>query len=178
MAIIAEAFSRGNSKTDGFRWRVVPVPKGIVRELFDEKAIDLAKAQIEDVSSVEKALRNGLALVAAEGDHEKRGKAEYARAAPALAEFQGFADRHFFGALWAQMQAQTDEARAQARLEFIRQLARAAEGEFNRALPAIPCARIMRPRAELRGYRALRGGLRRVVKDIDAGEELHVTESA
>ncbi len=178
MAIIAEAFSRGNSKTDGFRSRIVPVPKGLIRGFFGDEAIDLSKAQIEDVSSVEKILRNGLALVAAEGDHEKRGKAEYARAAPALAEFQGFADRHFFGALWAQMQAQTDDARSQARLDFIRQLGRAAEAEFHRALPAIPCARIMRPRAELRGYWALRGGLRRLVKKIDAGEELHATESA
>jgi len=174
MAIVAEAFSRGNSKTDGFRSRIVPVPKGMVRDFFGEQAIDLAHALTEDASRVETALRDGLAMVAAEGDFEKRGKAEYARAAPARAAFGRFSDRHFFGALWAQMQARTDDARAQARLDFIRRLAGAAEEEFRRALPAIPCARIMRPRAELRGARAMHWKLRSAIEKIDPEEKLHV----
>lgn len=174
MAIVAEAFARGNSKTDGFRSRIVPVPKGVAHDFFGEQAIDLAQALMEDVSRVETALRDGLALVAAEGDFEKRGKAEYARAAPARVAFRRFSDRHFFRALWAQMQAQTDDARAQARLDFIRRLADAAEEEFRRAVPAIPCARIMRPRAELRGTRALQWKLRAAIEKIDPEEKLHV----
>lgn len=190
MLIVAEAFARGKggkSRTDGFRSRIIPVPKNVVMELFEERAIDLAEALIKDIAYIDSALRNGLSLVAAEGDYKKldkirkssgaRRKLEALIAQP-LTAFDRYADHHFFSALWAQMQAQTDDARAQARLEFIRQLAHAAEEEFHRALPAIPCARIMRPRAELRGYRALRGGLRRIVKNIDAGEELHASETA
>lgn len=175
MAIVAEAFARGNSKTDGFRSRIVPVPKGVLRNFFGDKAIDLSKAQIDDIARVENALRNGLALIAAEGDPEKRGKEEYARALPARQQFRGYADQLFFPALWDQMQAQTDGERAQARIAFVRKLAKAAEREFHAARPAIPCARIMRPRAELRGERALRSGLRKAISEIDAEETLHGT---
>lgn len=175
MAIVAEAFARGNSKTDGFRSRVVPVPKGVLRGFWEDEAINLSKALIEDVGRVETALRNGLALIAAEGDPEKRGKEEYARAMPARQQFRAYADQHFFPALWDQMQAQTDGERAQARIAFVRKLARAAEREFHTAMPAIPCARIMRPRAELRGEQALRRGLIKAISEIDAEEKLYGT---
>lgn len=174
MLIVAEALARGNSKTDGFRSRIIPVPKGVVQELFEERAVDLAKEQIEDIGRIDVALRNGLALVAAEGDYEKRGKEEYARAAPARAVFQRFTDRHFFDALWQQMQAEGEAGRARARLAFIGKLSKAAKDEFHRALPAIPCARIMRPRAELRGEGELRRGLRGARQKIGITKDAHV----
>lgn len=173
MVIVAEAFARGNSRTDGFRSRIIPVPKGVVPELFGERAVSLADAQIEDIARVDRALRDGLALVAAEGDYEKRGKEEYARAAPARAAFQRFADRHFFDALWQQMQSEGEEGRARVRLAFIAKLSMAAEDEFHRALTAIPCARIMRTRAELRGARELKSGLRKTRETITGREAVH-----
>lgn len=139
--------------------RNIPVPKGVVQELFEERAVDLAKEQIEDIGRIDVALRNGLALVAAEGDYEKRGKEEYARAAPARAVFQRFTDRHFFDALWQQMQAEGEAGRARARLAFIGKLSKAAKDEFHRALPAIPCARIMRPHYAPARRTARRGGV-------------------
>jgi hypothetical protein len=40
---------------------------------------------------------------------------------------------------------------------------------FTRGAPGIPCARIMRPRAEVRGRAALNTGLRKIFDEI--GEE-------
>ncbi|WP_272010931.1 hypothetical protein [Roseovarius sp. ZX-A-9] len=184
MAIVAEAFARGQSKTDGFRSRIVPVPKGVLRGFWEDEVIDLSKALIEDVGRVETALRYGLERVAFNGDKEKHDQArknpkERAKLAkkvsPMLFGFQHFADQHFFPALWDQMQARGDAERAQARIAFVRKLARAAEREFHAAMPAIPCARIMRTRAELRGEQALRRGLIKAISEIDAEEKLYGT---
>ena len=82
MVLVAEAFARGNSKTDGFKSRVIPVPKAVRKEMFGTKAIDLSYEQIKTIDQLDKALRYGLALIAAEGDREKLGKAEYARTTP------------------------------------------------------------------------------------------------
>ena len=63
--LVAEALSRGNSKTDGFKSRIVPIP-GVVRPLFQSETTGtLAKAQIEEIKVFDEALRNALALVAA-----------------------------------------------------------------------------------------------------------------
>lgn len=186
MLIVAEAFARGKggkSRTDGFRSRIIPVPKGVARELFEERAVNLADAQIADIARVDAALRNALALVAAEGDYEKRSQTRRSQAArnkverfisPASAALQRLADRHFFDTLWQQMQAEGEEGRARVRLVFIEMLSKAAGDEFRRALPAIPCARIMRPRAELRGERELRRGLRKAWEAVAEGEAMHV----
>lgn len=170
MAIVAEAFSRGNSKTDGFRSRVVPVPKRVLRQFFGPKAEEVGALMLADVKAVTDALRGALALVAAQGDYEKRGKENYARAAPARDSFQRFVDQRFFPALWAQLQVEGLKARTEARRVFIRELCEVAEAEFDHALPAIPCARLMRPRAELRGRRALRAGLRKAMEKVGERE--------
>jgi CRISPR system Cascade subunit CasA len=170
MALVAEAFSRGNSKTDGFRSRVVPVPKGVAKDFFGPRAVEVAEPMLEDAKAVTDALRGALALVAAQGDFEKRGKEDYARAAPARDAFLRFVDQRFFPALCVQLQAEGLEARTEARRAFIRELSEAAKIEFERALPAIPCARLMRPRAELRGRRALRAGLRKAIGKVGEKE--------
>ncbi len=170
MAFVAEAFSRGNSKTDGFRSRVVPVPKRVLKQFFGPKAEELGETMLEDVKAVTDTLRGALALVAAQGEYEKRGKEDYARAAPARDAFQRFVDQRFFPALWEQLQAEGRVARTEARRTFINELCEAAETEFERALPAIPCARLMRPRAELRGRRTLRAGLHRAIGKVGEKE--------
>jgi CRISPR system Cascade subunit CasA len=169
MVLIAEAFARGNSKTDGFKSRVIPVPKAVRREMFGLKAIDLSDEQIKTIGNVDKALRNGLALIAAEGDRDKLGKAEYARTGPARAALHRVADALFFPTLWDKLAAGSPDGRHEAHMRFVRQLAQAARDEFTRGAPGIPCARIMRPRAEVRGRAALNTGLRKIFDEI--GEE-------
>jgi len=55
-------------------------------------------------------------------------------------------------------------------MRFLKQLAQAARDEFARAAPGIPCARIMRPRAEVRGRAALNSKLARIFKEIGEKE--------
>ena len=40
MVLVAEAFARGNSKTDGFKSRVIPVPKAVRKVMFGTEAVD------------------------------------------------------------------------------------------------------------------------------------------
>jgi CRISPR system Cascade subunit CasA len=170
MALVAEAFARGNSKTDGFKSRVIPVPKAVRKQMFGSEAIALSDEQIKTIDMVDKALRDGLALIAAEGDRDKQGKAEYARTAPARAALSRVADALFFPALWDKLAAGSKDGRHEVHMRFLRQLAQAARDEFMRAAPGIPCARIMRPRAEVRGRAALNARLARIFKEIGEKE--------
>lgn len=158
--IVAEAFARGNSKTEGFKSRIVPVP-GWARRLFAQPDLGmLAKDQITEIEIFDKALRNGLALVAAGGDRDKLGKDHYARTRDARARFDRAADTMFFEALWERAAAQGDEREAAMR-RFVGQLFVAARDAFELALPGVPCATILRPRAEARGRQAFEATIRR-----------------
>ena len=158
--IVAEAFARGNSKTEGFKSRIVPVP-GWARRRFGQPDLGaLAKDQIAEIEIFDKALRNGLALVAAGGDRDKLNKDHYARARDARDRFDRAADALFFEALWDRSAAQGDEREA-ARRRFLTQLFHAARDAFDLALPGMPCAAILRPRAEARGRQAFESAVRR-----------------
>lgn len=158
--IVAEAFSRGNSKTEGFKSRVVPVP-GWARRLFAQPDLGtLARDQITEIEIFDKALRNGLALVAAGGDRDKLGKDHYARARDARDRFDRAADAMFFESLWERAAAQGDGGEAAMR-KFVTRLFHAARDAFELALPGMPCATILRPRAEARGRQAFEAAVRR-----------------
>ena len=184
--IVAEAFARGRkgkTRTDGFKSRVIPVPNTVVRQLFSERIVSLADALIQDIAGANKALSDALQLVVAEGDDEKRNETRNNKnaqrkcldyIAPALTALQRFADRRFFEALWQQTAAGDEAARAEARLEFVGRLSKEAEDQFNVALPAVLCASVFRPRAEVRGWRALLAGLRTLTARITGKETIDV----
>ena len=156
MLLVAEAFSRGNSKTWGFKSRIVPVPGHVIPLFSSETPAMLAKAQMEEIKGFDMALGYALALTAASGgDIEKK---HYAHAVPARRRFDHSADRLFFRSLWRRVgvHAERDDAIFQARRAFLAELMSAAEVEMNAALPAMPCPKILRPRAEARARRAFR----------------------
>ena len=173
MLLVAEAFARGNSKTDGFKSRVVPVPVAMVRELFGERPKAIAPGLLADIASVDLALRNGLVIVAAGGVREKVKSEHYSRSLHARKALKRQADMMFFPELWTRMAATSDAGLTPIRRTFLERLARIAREEFARALPAIPCASLMRPRAEARGRQALEYGLARAMPE-KAAEETHV----
>ncbi len=173
MVLIAEAFARGNSKTDGFKSCIIPVPKVVKKNMFGTETIKLSKAQIETISKVDRALRDGLSLIAAKGRWDKRGKKEYTRSLPARAAFSIIADNLFFPTLWCKLAAESENGRNTVQLRFTRQLASAARAEYTRAAPGIPCSRIMRPRAEFRGRKAFEAAIRRIFKDMGVEEKDH-----
>lgn len=160
MVVVAEAFARGNSKTGGFKSRVVPVPERVVALLSSDDVGRLASAQMEEIESFDKALGYALALAAAGGktDDGAVGKKQFARARPARARFDRAADRLFFPSLWRRAGAATegDDAIFEAKRAFLADLWEAANTEFEAALPSIPCPVVLRPRAEARARRALR----------------------
>jgi len=171
MALVAEAFSRGNCKTDAFKSRTVVIPKRVIKVLFETQAMDLAKELINDIKNVDSALRDGLVIVSCSGKREQSGekasKENYKRTNPARNRLERFADQYFFDALFQRLQAKDSEKDIQSRLDFLQNLSVAAEKEFENELPAIPCTRIMRPRAELRGRRVMRSKLKKIQAQIN-----------
>ena len=156
--LIAEALSRGNSKTEGFKSRVVPVPDSVVRLFRSETAAKLSKVQMEEIQAFDEALRNAVALLAARGDWESVGKTQYAISRPTRERFDRAADRLFFRYLWERLEADSggQEAAENAGRNFRRELFDIAKAELTAALPGIPCATIQLPRAEARAWRAFR----------------------
>ena len=170
MILVAEAFARGNSKTDGFKSRLVPVPKAATEMMFGSVAVDLAKAQVELIGKVGVALRDGLVLVAANGDPGKRNEKKYGHTRTARASLSATADALFFPTLWDKLVADTEEGRNAVHARLAKTLAQAARDEFRRAAPGIPCARIMRPKAETRGRDALARGIARIFREMGLKE--------
>ena len=161
--LVAEAFSRGNSKTFGFQSRIVPVPGGVLRDFWGTPMRKLSEEQVEMIADCDRILRNALALMAANGVRDNVKEKHYAHTCPACAAFDRRADALFFPALWEAVAASREGSAAleAAQARFRAQLREAAIAEFEAALPAIPCAAIFRPRAEARARRALFGGLRK-----------------
>ncbi len=174
MVLVAEALSRGNSKTNGFRSRLVPVPEAVVRGFLHKSARDISQEQIEDIKDVSKMLGIGLAVVSASGKKDEANdfvlsKQDYATAESAQAAFQRQVDGLFFPSLWKQLEVAggAQQERAEARYVFITRLAEAARAEFEAALPGISCASIHRPRAEARARRYLEGRLRSMTNGME-----------
>lgn len=170
MILVAEAFARGNSKTDGFRSRTVPVPKAVMSSLLGERAVSVADSVVEDIAAVDGALRDGLAIVAAGGARDKIARPHYERAQPARVALKREADRMFFPELWRRMEAGSDADITGLRLAYLQQLSEVARAEFRAALSSVPCSSVMRPRAEVRGRDRMEWKLRKAMKPFQAEE--------
>ena len=175
MLLVAEALSRGNSKTEGFKSRVTLVP-GRVLPLFSSKVTSTcAEAQIEEIAAFDKALRNGLALMAANGIRDDLQKKHYEQTSQARRRFNLAADRLFFPSLWRRVEVDESsvEDQAMAKREFLGDLKQAAESTFDEFLPAVSGVSVFRPRAEARARRAFHSTLRRdsVVNELFAKED-------
>lgn len=157
MLLVAEAFARGNSRTDGFMSRIVPVPS--VQVGWIKEAGEISQRQIDEISRFDRALRDGLALLAGHGNRENVGPVQYALTREARAAFDAEADSLFFPALWARLAAEEtgDEAPADA---FRRELFAISQAIFHAAMQAMPCPSALRPKAEVMAELAFRRSLR------------------
>ena len=174
MLLVAEALSRGNSKTEGFKSRVVPIPGKVLRFFSSDTAATLSKVQMGEIECFDAALRNALALMVAGGERSAVGKKHYAHTTPARKRFDRIADRLFFPSLWRRVdvKSQSDDAVFRAKYAFLVALMKEAKAELAATLPAIPCTAIHRPRAEARAWRAFMGTL----QSRDACRELFSQE--
>ena len=171
MLIVAEAFARGNSKTGGFKSRVVPAPGRAVRMFGSPSAAELAKAQVKEIKAVDSALRDALALAVAHGDYSgvkpARKRHHYAYVTKlASSRLHRAADHAFFPSLWRRLDATaaSKTVRFEAKRRFLKGLVEAAEVALDATLPTIPCPAIHRTRSRVRARRAFTGKLRR---DLD-----------
>ena len=173
MLLVAEALARGNAKTEGFKSRVLPIPGRVARRMFSSStATTLSRDQMQEIGVFDTALRTCLALVAARGDRELLNRDHYARTRPARACFNQEVDRLFFPSLWRRVEAAADPTAAEAaKTDFLKKLHRAAQDEFDAALPAIPCTAIHRPRAEARAQRRFRNALWRSYPELFTVED-------
>jgi CRISPR system Cascade subunit CasA len=176
MLLVAEALSRGNSKTEGFKSRVVPVPGDALAFLATETSSTLAKIQIEEIAGFDKALRNSLALMAAGGDRDAVKKDHYGLTLSARSRFDRVADRLFFPSLWHRLSVFSvgDREATDAKKAFLVDLHRAAQAELNSALLAIPCAVIRRPRAKARARQAFYFSVRKSYPELFRQEDADV----
>lgn len=160
LVLVAEALSRGNSKTEGFKSRVVPVPRSVRRLFSSDTARELAKAQMEEIEGVNEALKYAVALGAAHGVRENVLK-HYRYAKPATERLDDAADRLFFPSLWERVAAASDEdGRYVAKVAFLRKLKDAGEAALDEALAAIPCRAVHKERAQVRARGAFAAKLR------------------
>ena len=166
MIVVAEAFARGNSKTGGFKSRVVPVPGQVVSMFSSDVLGSLAKNQMAEVKDFDKALGYALAVMAAGGNigDDAIKKKHFAHSGLARKHLDQAADRLFFPSLWRRASASTesDNASFEAKRAFLVDLWKAAQAEFDAALPSLPCPAVLRPRAEARARKALRNRIRKL----------------
>lgn len=164
LLLVAQALARGNSKTEGFKSRALPIGGKVSRALGARRAKlhELAQKQMETIKIFDKALGKALALIAAGGDRERIKKDHYVHARDAQARLDQVADAIFFDHLWQRFEAQEKgkEALQQEQKRFAEALFDNAKQIFKAARPAIPCASIFRPRAEARAEQAFSGTIR------------------
>ncbi len=173
MLLVAEAISRGESKTEGFRSRLVPVPSRALRLFSSSTAAALAKEQMSEIASFGDALRYAIALLASSGDYHKlsamcaeikksrKKRMQFeALAKPATKQLNHAADRAFFPSLWQRVTAKDDDARFAAKTSFLSTLNKAAESALEATLPSVPCSAVHRTRANVRARRAFWSKLR------------------
>ena len=162
MLLVAEAICRGNSKTEGFKSRVLPVPGKALPFYASATLGTLAEAQAKEIDAFDKALRNALALMAAGGEKDALGKKHYAYTNQARRRFDHVADGLFFPSLWRRLAAASLDSGTvfDAKLAFLAELKKASDQVLDASLPTIPCAAIRRARAEARARRAYTRTLR------------------
>jgi CRISPR system Cascade subunit CasA len=172
MALVAEALSRGNSKTEGFKSRILPMGGKISHALTmgpKRNALhELAKAQVDEIEKFDKALRRALALAAAGGKSESIRKEHYVNCAVASSCFDRAADEIFFDHLWKRYEAQEqggEALKAESRL-FAGELMERATAVFEASLPGIPCPSLYRPRAEARARRKFQSMVRSAFPEL------------
>ena len=172
MLLVAQALARGNSKTEGFRSRVLPLGGSALQALgsYRDRLHELASQQMQEIDIFNKAIGYGLALAAAGGDGDRIRREHYAHADVARRRFDRIVDRLFFEHLWRRFEAggQHHEALRAAQAAFVGALFDAARTVFEAALAAVPRAGIFRARTETRARGAFFGRIRYHFPETDS----------
>ena len=154
-------------KTDGYHdRRDIRFSRTTVSALFRQREhntlAEIAHAQIEEIGSIEKALRFGVAVAASGGKLTTHlTKADRAHANTYALRLDAAADVQFFAALEDRFQAADETEVATRRAMFARGMIAEANKLLLEAIETVPCPAIHRHRARARATSAFWGHLRR-----------------
>ena len=163
--LVARSMAGGQGKTEGYYERNdIRISPATARSLFGgaqrKDLAELAKAQMDEINEVERALRFGVAVVASGGKNGRDlSKADRAYAGPYLRRLDSLADSLFFSALECRFSAGGEEERMAERTRFAQTLIDAADRLLNEASGDVPCTGIRRHRARARAASAFWGRL-------------------
>jgi len=164
LTVLARAIAGGNSKTDGYHERRVPVSRTIRRRLIahdTDPLAALAKARVADIAQVRKVLWSALTTLFDNGSTGgSSSEAAQNKASRFTAPFEQGEDARFFDGpfgLNAEIEAEDPEV---VRLAWYRSMAERAEAILLDAFEAGPRSAEQRYRARAAALARLRGGLR------------------
>jgi len=166
LSLIIRGLVRGNSKTDGYHERRVPLSRvtnrGFGRTLSDQDA-SVARARVELVGEMASALRAAILLLLANGPEvaPKPSEAAKAKAAPFVRRLESRIDQAFFPDLWSELEQAGEVPRRQARVAWARWMLEQAEAVLAEAERSTPRSSSLRLRAKVRAQAALHGLARR-----------------
>ncbi len=186
LVLVAAALARGNSKTEGFKSRALPLSGKVARALWSPDRRDalhqMAKAQAETIADFDKALSYTLVLAAVGGEREKISRDSYAHAKEPRTRLGHFADTIFFDHLWRRFEAQDQGSAAvdQEKTAFAARLWERTQAIFEQFLPIMPGPSLYRPRAEARARSMLWAMVRKAHPEIfpAKSENSEVTNAA
>ena len=165
--LVARGVAAGQGKTEGYHERSDIVFGDLMTRAFGrqdqrKELAEIAKAQMEEIEEVTKALRFGIAVAASGGKAtDELSKSNRVHANSYARRLDSVADGRFFAALEDRFRAQDKVSAASCRAAFARHLIDAAWNLLQEAIETVPCPAIQRPRARARATSAFWGRLRR-----------------
>ena len=165
--LVARGLAGGQGKTEGYHERTdinfAPATvSALLKPSTRNKLAELAKAQLAEVSEVNRALRFAIAIAASGGKPaEELGKGDRQHATPYSRRLDSAADARFFTDLQDRFQAPSADARASARTRFARAMISAGEALLGEAIESVPCPTIYRHRGRARAVQTFWAELRR-----------------
>ena len=167
LALVIRGLVRGNSKTDGYHERRVPLSKVVQRGLKGLLLTDpdaaAAKARVDLVGEIASALRMAIQVLLANGPETlgRPSEATKAKVAPFVHRLEAHVDRTFFPDLWAELEHADPDARHRVRVSWVRRMLKQAEDVLAEAERSTPRSSALRLRARVRAEAALHGVARR-----------------
>ena len=167
LTLMIRGLVRGNSKTDGYHERRVPLSKVVQRGLKGLQLTDpdaaAARARVDLVGEIAFALRTAIQVLLANGPETagRPSEATKAKVAPFVRRLEAHVDQAFFPDLWAELEQADPAGRHRVRAIWVRRILEQAERVLAEAERSTPRSSALRLRARVRAEAALHGMARR-----------------
>ncbi len=169
MMLIAMALARGNSRTGGFKSRLVPVSAKTMKKIGgrQKEVYELAQLLIQSIAAFDRALTESLVLAVASGDSKKKRKEQYKYAKLHSDRLDRYADSIFFRHLWLCVNCIDDrDTVVEHSLQFKTLLWKKTQIIFESALSEIPSTSFYRPRAAAKAHSFFMHTIRTTFPDL------------